>query len=246
MLQNVRLITFDIVGTILRFREPPVAKYVEIASEHGIKTDFTLLQKSFYRNWKLMDEKHPHFGSTTKISSMNWWITLVQETFKDVLQENYNEKEIRLVANKLYGYYHSPKPYIVLEDSIKALNQLKSDHKYIEIGAISNFDNRLHDVVPSLGLKQYFDFIVTSEDAKSSKPEAAIFDYAAARCTKSGQLLASEILHVGDDMDKDYFGARNIGWHGLLVDRHGGGYTIVEDNHIVHNMMEIFNKDLEQ
>ena len=91
----------------------------------------------------------------------------------------------------------------VLEDSVKALHQLKSDHKHIEIGAISNFDNRLHDVVPSLGLKQYFDFIVTSEDAKSSKPEAAIFDYAASRCTKSTQLLASEILHVGDDMDKE-------------------------------------------
>ena len=37
---------------------------------------------SFYTNWKSLEKKHPHFGSTTKVSSMFWWITLVQLTFK--------------------------------------------------------------------------------------------------------------------------------------------------------------------
>ena len=31
------------------------------------------------------------------------------------------------------------------------------------VGVISNFDNRLHDILPNLGLKPFIDFIVTSE-----------------------------------------------------------------------------------
>ena len=40
---------------------------------------------------------------------------------------------------------------------------------------------------PIAGLKQFVDFVVTSEDAKSSKPEAKIFDHAA---QKAGRNLA--------------------------------------------------------
>ena len=199
MFRNIRVITFDIVGTVLRFKEPPVAKYVEIAKDFGLKTHYDQVQQSFYYNWKIVDEKHPHFGATTNISSMFWWINLVQETFRDVLKEDYKEEEVRAMANILYGYYHSPKPYIVLEDSVETLHELRNHQSKFQIGAISNFDNRLHDIIPSLGLKQYFDFIITSEDAKCSKPEAAIFDYASARCHESAELLPSQFLHIGKD-----------------------------------------------
>ena len=63
-------------------------------------------------------------------------------------------------------------------------------------GAISNFDNRLHDILPSLGIAQYLHFIVTSEDAKSSKPESEIFNFAA-RKSLLPNLQPEEILHVG-------------------------------------------------
>jgi FMN phosphatase YigB (HAD superfamily) len=35
------------------------------------------------------------------------------------------------------------------------------------------------------GLKQFVDFVVTSEDAKSSKPEAKIFDHAAQKAGRN-------------------------------------------------------------
>ena len=63
-------------------------------------------------------------------------------------------------------------------------------------GAISNFDNRLHDILPCLGIAQYLHFIITSEDAKSSKPDPEIFNLAA-RTSLLPDLRPEEILHIG-------------------------------------------------
>ena len=63
-------------------------------------------------------------------------------------------------------------------------------------GAISNFDNRLHDILPGLGIAQYLHFIITSEDAKSSKPDPEIFNLAA-RTSLLPDLRPEEILHIG-------------------------------------------------
>ena len=99
-----------------------------------------------------------------------------------------------MAASELYSLYHSPKPYLTLDDGLQALDSLRS--RNITVGAISNFDNRLHDIVPSLGLNKYLQFVVTSEDAKSSKPEEQIFEFA---LNKSGlkNLKPDEILHIG-------------------------------------------------
>ena len=48
---------------------------------------------------------------------------------------------------------------------------------------------------PVTGLKQYVDFIVTSENAKSSKPQEKIFDYAARKA--GGILLKRYFVSLG-------------------------------------------------
>ena len=99
-----------------------------------------------------------------------------------------------MAASELYSLYHSPRPYLTLDDGLRALDTLRS--RNITVGAISNFDKRLHDIVPSLGLNKYLQFVVTSEDAQSSKPEAEIFEFA---MIKSGlkNLKPDEVLHIG-------------------------------------------------
>ena len=174
------------------------------------------------------------------MSSLVWWHTLVKNTFRDTLGPDYDDKRLSSAASDLYSYYHSPKPYIVLEDAVEALRLLQS--RNIRIGAISNFDNRLHDILPSLGISQFLHFIVTSEDAKSSKPEEKIFDFAEKR-SNLADIKPSQILHIGDDLDNDYYGARRVCWNSVLVDRWGGGYTVVPEEHVVENIMQIFDKE---
>ena len=108
--------------------------------------------------------------------------------------DQYDERSISQAASELYSFYHSPKPYEVIDDGLEALVTLRNHN--ICVGAISNFDNRLHDILPSLGLSKYLHFVLTSEDAKSSKPDQKIFELAEKR-SKLVNLKPSEILHIG-------------------------------------------------
>ena len=239
-MDKIRLVTLDMVGTVIRFRQPPVAQYQRVAATHGHNLDLKPLAASFKHQWVSMNKIYPHFGSTTEgMSSIVWWHQLVKNTFRDVMGDQYDDQSISQAASELYSFYHSPKPYEVIDDGLEALVTLKNNN--VCVGAISNFDNRLHDIIPSLGLSKYLDFVVTSEDAKSSKPDQKIFELAEKR-SKLVNLKPSEILHIGDDLDNDYYGALNMCWNSLLVDRWGGGYTTIDEDQIVENIMEIFQK----
>ncbi|XP_050361382.1 rhythmically expressed gene 2 protein-like [Nymphalis io] len=96
------------------------------------------------------------------------------------------------------------------EELIKLLKQ--SD---ITIGVISNFDPRLHEILFNLNLNKYFEFIITSYEAGISKPDKKIFQIAQGICKK--YIDSSQCLHIGDDITNDYHGAKEAGWHALLV-----------------------------
>lgn len=92
-----------------------------------------------------------------------------------------------------------------------------------------------------VGKKALLDFVTCSYDIGFEKPDAAIFD--AARkigidCTSEGGKGSWRCIHVGDDPVKDYEGAKNAGWEGLLVDR-TAGRDEMENKQIVHGLHEV-------
>jgi len=64
------------------------------------------------------------------------------------------------------------------------------------------------------GLMQFFDQVITSEDAGSKKPEVSIFEYAFRR---TGAKPESSVM-IGDDEEVDILGARLAGMDQILVD----------------------------
>lgn len=78
-LQNLKLITFDVTGTLLQFRRPPFQVYLDLGQKYGITgVDPEVLKASFKKQWKLMNVNHPHFGNCWK----TWWTDFVVGTFK--------------------------------------------------------------------------------------------------------------------------------------------------------------------
>ena len=53
-----------------------------------------------------------------------------------------------------------------------------------------------------------------SYDIGSAKPDSDMFDYVK-------QMLPGQerFLHIGDDLDKDYYAAKRAGWEGFVLDR---------------------------
>jgi hypothetical protein len=76
----LRLLTLDATGTIFKFRRPPVEEYVAVASIYGFKLEEARVRSQFKNVLKKMEKEHPHFGATSQLDSMKWWIKVVQET----------------------------------------------------------------------------------------------------------------------------------------------------------------------
>ncbi len=84
----------------------------------------------------------------------------------------------------------------------------------IRLGVISNFDRRLYEIFAHLGIRETFEHVIISSEIGVRKPAARIFKEAAQRF----DVDVSEILHVGDELESDFAGARAAGLDALLVD----------------------------
>lgn len=88
----------------------------------------------------------------------------------------------------------------------------------LQLGVVSNFDNRLEGILRGCGLLSYFSFLLTSEMAGVAKPDPAIFRQALQRCG----VTVTSVAHVGDHYTNDFRAAHSSGIHGYLIDRKGG------------------------
>ncbi|KAL8732887.1 MAG: hypothetical protein Q9166_002488 [cf. Caloplaca sp. 2 TL-2023] len=106
----------------------------------------------------------------------------------------------------------------------------------VQVGIISNSDDRVPSILASLGIRvagrrygssiiestKHFDidWVVMSYDVSNEKPDRGIFD-AAKALSASFMGQESAYLHVGDSIDEDYHGALKAGLQSVLLDRDG-------------------------
>jgi len=102
-------------------------------------------------------------------------------------------------------------------DTIDLLDSLQK--KNVTLGIISNFDERLEYILEEVQLRQYFSFILTSYNFGMEKPNLAIFEEALrlAKYYQQQDILPCEAIHIGDQVNDDYFGAKNAGWNAALI-----------------------------
>ena len=145
--------------------------------------------------------------------------------FSGVLPDSSNEidTKIRAIAAHLYKLYSTKAPYEIYPDARQFLQNLEGKRKWFErneikVGVLSNYDKRIVDIADELEVSPYFDFIVYSEECQSSKPEKAIFEAAIVK-SHLKSLRPEEIVHIGDNLKKDYLAAKTMGWNALLLQR---------------------------
>ncbi|XP_076090742.1 haloacid dehalogenase-like hydrolase domain-containing protein 3 [Mytilus galloprovincialis] len=205
----IKLLTLDATNTVIRVLGGVGHQYASTASIYGIKADPEKLDVSFRTKWKEHNLKYPNYGVSSGITSHGWWNELVKQTF---ISSGYADTEVlSKVATHLYLHFKTNKGWEVLPNSQNVLQDVKS--KGIKLGVISNFDERLETVLSSLGLLHYFDFVLCSRLAGHAKPQPQIYE----KALELSGISASDALHVGDHIDNDYMGPRNIGMSSVLL-----------------------------
>ena len=213
MSSSIKLITFDVTGTILLFKTPVLKKYASTAFENGLNADYATLEKNFLKGWSSLREKHPNFGKKTGLGWEKWWMKMVEKTFDGFINENDNK--IVKIANDLIKYHSTADAFEIRDGTKDLLNYLKNKKKK-KLGIVSNYDPRLHIILKQLKLNNYFDFVLTSYEFGCEKPNEKIFREA----VKLGECHNGvEALHVGDDYVNDYLGAKNAGLNAILINQ---------------------------
>lgn len=143
----------------------------------------------------------------------------------------------RFSSSQGYQLYPDVLPFFSALQYIKKTPSQKSKPSIPTVGIITNSDDRVPLILSSLGLNvgslrhglskksgseppagEDINFVVLSYDVGSGKPHRAIFD-AARVAGLVDAALEHECLHVGDNINEDYHGARDAGWKSLLLDR---------------------------
>jgi len=84
-----------------------------------------------------------------------------------------------------------------------------------QLVVVSNFDGRLRFILEHLGISKFFAHVFVSSELGADKPDPEIYQ----RALKLMKLHPNEVLHVGDDPERDWGAASAAGLPVFRLDR---------------------------
>jgi putative hydrolase of the HAD superfamily len=102
----------------------------------------------------------------------------------------------------------------IFNDVYRNIEYLKE--KKIFSAGITNMEIDGDILINNLKLNDHLEFIITSKDANSEKPNSKIFNF----CLDKANVLPENAILVGDQIESDIIGATNIGITPILIDRY--------------------------
>jgi len=213
MSDQIRAVTFDARGTLLKVRFPVGETYAAVARRHGAVLSPDSVDAAFFEVFPTMPALAfpPMPEAQLHEQEQGWWRTLVGR----VVESAGGIDDFDSFFRELFGIYRGAQAWKPYREAASVLCLLRSSR--IKLGLISNFDSRIEEVLVALTLSIWFDVVPFSSRVGVAKPEPQIFHEAL------GELGVDvgAALHVGDSLRKDYRGARAVGMQSLLVDRAG-------------------------
>ncbi|KAK6197082.1 HAD-like domain-containing protein [Scheffersomyces amazonensis] len=222
-------ISFDAFDTLYTPKEPVPLQYHKIAYEQfGIDKPLASIEQEFPNIYKQLLKEFPNYGKSSQeiVSTADWWSELIIRLFN--LKRG--DEITQTICNRLLDHFSGPEAYKVYQDVIPTLTKLNL--LGIKLVISSNSDERIRQVLESLGLMKFFskDDIYLSYELETGKPAKQFFDKVSTTVhydikgeTFKTDKLKAEYLedcwHIGDNYTEDFLGAVRSGWNGILLDR---------------------------
>ncbi|KAK4243292.1 hypothetical protein C7999DRAFT_44866 [Corynascus novoguineensis] len=211
MAQRNLLLCFDAFGTLFHPRAPVLEQYITVAQQFGLG-GFSIedAEASFKTAFSRESKLHPNYGKASGMGASKWWTNVIHQTFQPLVR---NGTELpKDLAPTLYRRFSSGEGYSLSSGVTSLLRSLKQKEleqrqrqrgqhfksPRIVIGVITNSDDRVPNILSSLGLRvsplrfgdplgpvreppaeQYdIDLHCMSYDVGFGKPDRRIFDAA--------------------------------------------------------------------
>lgn len=195
-------IFFDAVGTLFRLNGTVGDHYALVAREVGLSLDADKLDRAFHSAWKQMPSR-PAIDGPREDDDKGWWRELVELIFAD-MAPNVADLDRDNFFEVAYEHFAEAGVWELYSDVIEVLEELQPR---MQLAVVSNFDGRLRMILEQLGISKFFSYVFVSSEVGADKPDPEIFR----RAVKFMDLYPKQVLHVGDDSERDWKAAEAAG-----------------------------------
>jgi putative hydrolase of the HAD superfamily len=206
----IKAIFFDAVGTLFYLTRTVGDHYAAIGAEIGLKLDPEKLDLAFVSAWNQMPRRAAINGPREN-DDKGWWRELVNLVL-DQTAPSLNQLDRDNFFEVAYEHFAEAGVWELYPEVPEVLQQLRPRFQF---AVVSNFDGRLRLILQHLGISKFFPHIFISSEIGADKPDPEVFR----RALKLIELKPSEVLHVGDDRERDWEAAREAGLSIFRLDR---------------------------
>jgi putative hydrolase of the HAD superfamily len=205
-----KAIFFDAAGTLFHLNGTVGQHYALVGSEVGLTLDANQLDRAFYSAWKKMPFRAAIDGPREN-DDKGWWRELV-DLVLDRVAPSLSELDRNNFFEIAYEHFTEPGVWKLYREVPGVMEQLGP---HFQLAVISNFDGRLRFILEHLGISKFFAHIFISSEIGADKPDPEIYR----RALKLIDLKPNEVLHVGDDPERDWEAASAAGLSIFRLDR---------------------------
>src|SRR3989454_705817 len=198
----LKAISFDAVGTLFRLTKTVGDHYAYVGREVGLDLNPQNLERAFHAAWEKMPQRTT-IDRPRENDDKGWWRELV-DLVLDQVAPSLSEFDRDNFFEIAYEHFAEAGVWEIYPEVPGVLEQLRPRFR---LAVISNFDGRLRFILQHLGISKFFSHIFISSEIGADKPDPEIYR-CAARLTN---LKPNEILHVGDDPQRDWEAASLAG-----------------------------------
>jgi putative hydrolase of the HAD superfamily len=208
--KSIKAIFFDAVGTLFHLTGTVGHHYALVGNEVGLTLDAHHLDDAFHSAWKKMPRRAAIVGPRQN-DDKGWWRELVDLVLAQVVPSlrEFDRDNFFEIA---YEHFAEPGVWELYPEVHGVLEQLQP---HFQLAVISNFDGRLRLILRHLGISKFFTHIFISSEIGADKPDSEIFR----RALKLINFKPNEVLHVGDDPERDWEAASAAGLLIFRLDR---------------------------
>jgi putative hydrolase of the HAD superfamily len=198
----IKTIFFDAVGTLFYLTGSVGSHYALVAREIGLTFEEAPLDRAFISAWKSMPPR-PAANGPREDDDKGWWRDIVFRVLDEVAP-SLHELDRDNFFEIAYEHFTEAGVWESFPEVVAVLEQLRPRY---QLAVVSSFDGRLRMILEQLGLSHYFSHVFVSSELGVDKPDPEIFRRALAFIERE----PSQVLHAGDDPERDWKAARAAG-----------------------------------
>ena len=226
----IKAVFFDLYNTLVTYDPPREVIEAKILKDFGIEVSPESLLRPITTADDFIYKEHARLPISKR--SKEETTALYMQYHGIVLKEVGLEAPKELIIGILGKWMSLDVKMVLFDDAIPVLTSLKE--RGLILGLISNVDRDIAPLYQGLGLSDWLQVMVTSQEVGFNKPHPEIFKAA----LKQAGVKPSEAIYVGDQHQIDVVGANGAGMRGILLDR-GGFFEDIADCPRIRSLTQV-------